>query len=1013
MKARKKYCRGSLLKFFLLLTFLAQNILIPQAISASDCQAPLVVEPTPADDRFVQELMEDSNAVYDRLRQRALAAKDEGLKTFSFLEMAPTLRAVLAKIDYFIASPSTSADAKETYRNLLSRGLELQSEKIPYQEFIRWSMQFIESVDREFRRVNPQYTSYYHQNLAKNGVEDLLEKWPNVIVFPSFQAVGFDYFFKTRNVPVHIIGFSTEALFADGYMLTPAEFAYHDWGHIEFLSLRDIDHLTDPYAKLSNTLKEWKENREDFLSALDALRESDRDLFRGVQMTFFEVLHERGYPYDLFRLKAQFETSKWTEILHRKLTNNFWKNIVFTPAQLSRLDEARAWLLSMTKYFIEKRNLKNIHALKAESESVRIRLTPPVQTFHGYFDSAFFDDEGKIWVNFKETEQLDQVAGLYDVSLAQISDKDAPNISLETIALLEKLLWVKWKATRVLKQGDTHNQQYRLVGIKLNSDSEFIAQLKDQNGSQTSVPLNDVIIPYEVTSNEFVIKDVEVYKLRQLLSEHKAKAKLTFIVQEAQKYFEGNVAEILENNGSPRVRLNILGPDSSSVESEYPLSDLSFFADGPLLFSLRDNQTRMEQLAKNSHMLMAPLPLVKSFSNSNILFRLSSDVSFRDAYMLLPNELVADQLMEALIAVRTLKSSRARVVRIVTNNYSSEIKLNLGEENYPLNVSSLFHVAGADKIRLSGNRLHNLNSDPKKFKKREIKDSYVMSLRSDDLGQQIALKSDIKFWATHTVLPENSQIYLVIDGGMNTNEQVLRAMGLAQLLRQRGNKICLISPYLPYARSDKIDEGGGIAITGRLIADLLEFSGIDFFIFMRAHAPQSIGFYSKPTIHLSSRPTLIPYLRSKGVQKIIAPDEGAQKEATLYAKELKIQVSTVNKHRDPFTQETQILGLTDSDVKGMVLAIVDDELDTGGTASSVIDLLFKLEAKQIFVVGTHHTGTLVKVLNNPNLSEIVLTDSVVNSFSKGHPKVIKLSIADEISEQLKKLEKAQKISELR
>ena len=46
----------------------------------------------------------------------------------------------------------------------------------------------IRQVGTDFRTENPQYTSYYHENLAKEVVEETLAKWPYVIGFPSYAA---------------------------------------------------------------------------------------------------------------------------------------------------------------------------------------------------------------------------------------------------------------------------------------------------------------------------------------------------------------------------------------------------------------------------------------------------------------------------------------------------------------------------------------------------------------------------------------------------------------------------------------------------------------------------------------------------------------------------------------------------------------------------------------------------------------------------------------------------------
>ena len=52
--------------------------------------------------------------------------------------------------------------------------------------------------------------------------------------------------------------------------------------------------------------------------------------------------------------------------------------------------------------------------------------------------------------------------------------------------------------------------------------------------------------PYEVTTNEFVIKDVEIYKLRQVLALSKLNQRATFIVQPLASFTEGTVSDTFE-----------------------------------------------------------------------------------------------------------------------------------------------------------------------------------------------------------------------------------------------------------------------------------------------------------------------------------------------------------------------------------------------------------------------------------------------------------------------------------
>ena len=58
-----------------------------------------------------------------------------------------------------------------------------------------------------------------------------------------------------------------------------------------------------------------------------------------------------------------------------------------------------------------------------------------------------------------------------------------------------------------------------------------------------------------------------------------------------------------------------------------------------------------------------------------------------------------------------------------------------------------------------------------------------------------------------------------------------------------------VLPYFPYVRSDKKDQPR-IAITARLMADLLQTAGADRILTMNLHSPQVQGFFRVPVDQL-------------------------------------------------------------------------------------------------------------------------------------------------------------------
>src|SRR5438093_13045167 len=75
-------------------------------------------------------------------------------------------------------------------------------------------------------------------------------------------------------------------------------------------------------------------------------------------------------------------------------------------------------------------------------------------------------------------------------------------------------------------------------------------------------------------------------------------------------------------------------------------------------------------------------------------------------------------------------------------------------------------------------------------------------------------------------------------------------------------RVTAVLPYFPYVRSDKKDQPR-IAITARLMADLLETAGADRVLTVDLHSPQIQGFFSIPVDHLTAIPLLCEQVQER------------------------------------------------------------------------------------------------------------------------------------------------------
>src|SRR5229473_6420374 len=107
-----------------------------------------------------------------------------------------------------------------------------------------------------------------------------------------------------------------------------------------------------------------------------------------------------------------------------------------------------------------------------------------------------------------------------------------------------------------------------------------------------------------------------------------------------------------------------------------------------------------------------------------------------------------------------------------------------------------------------------------------------------------------------------------------------------------------VIPYFAYARSDKKDEPR-ISIAGRLVADLLVAAGADRVLTMTLHSAQVHGFFSVPVDHLNALNILARHFRDHDLSNtvVVSPDLGRAKEASQFARLLKLPVAAGSKKR--------------------------------------------------------------------------------------------------------------------
>jgi ribose-phosphate pyrophosphokinase len=190
------------------------------------------------------------------------------------------------------------------------------------------------------------------------------------------------------------------------------------------------------------------------------------------------------------------------------------------------------------------------------------------------------------------------------------------------------------------------------------------------------------------------------------------------------------------------------------------------------------------------------------------------------------------------------------------------------------------------------------------------------------------------------------------------------------------DSLTTVVPYFGYARQDKQFKPGE-PISARAIARLIQMN-TDEFITVDVHAPSVIDWFEgKSAKNVAAYPEIGKYLKGKGIELILSPDEGRADNAKRVADVVNCEADFLVKER--LDGETVKMTPKRLDAKGKKVAIVDDIISTGGTIIKAAEQLRKQGAARIYAVCTHgvFAGNAIPKLEAV-CDDVCTTDTIEN-----------------------------------
>ncbi|MNS38548.1 Ribose-phosphate pyrophosphokinase [compost metagenome] len=249
-----------------------------------------------------------------------------------------------------------------------------------------------------------------------------------------------------------------------------------------------------------------------------------------------------------------------------------------------------------------------------------------------------------------------------------------------------------------------------------------------------------------------------------------------------------------------------------------------------------------------------------------------------------------------------------------------------------------------------------------------------------------------------------------------TNDNLMELMVMVDALkRASARSITAAMPYFGYARQDRRPRSARVAISAKIVANMLEVAGVERVLTMDLHADQIQGFFDIPVDNIYASPVLLGDLREKnyGDLLVVSPDVGGVVRARALAKELNCDLAIIDKRR-PKANVAEVMNII-GEVAGRNCVIMDDMIDTGGTLCKAAQVLKERGALKVFAYCTHPvlSGGAAARIAASELDEVVVCDTIPLSEEAAKcTKIRQLSTAPLLAETFTRIVKGDSIMSL-
>ena len=234
--------------------------------------------------------------------------------------------------------------------------------------------------------------------------------------------------------------------------------------------------------------------------------------------------------------------------------------------------------------------------------------------------------------------------------------------------------------------------------------------------------------------------------------------------------------------------------------------------------------------------------------------------------------------------------------------------------------------------------------------------------------------------------------------------------------RASARRVTAVIPYFGYARQDRRPRSARVAISAKLVANMVSMAGADRVLTMDLHADQIQGFFNIPVDNIYASPVLLGDVWKHKYENlmVVSPDIGGVVRARALAKRLDDADLAIIDKRRPRANAAEVMNII-GDVDGRTCVLLDDMADTAGTLCSAAAALKKQGASRVVAYCTHAvlSGRAVDNIEGSELDELVVSNTIpLDERAAACSRIRQLNIAELIAESIRRISHEESIGEL-